>query len=223
MTKSICALVHRPGSTRAAFQAYYEESHALLAERHFPFTRYVRNHLIAGEDFPYDTITEFWADDISAAAALMDGPIGEIMRADEEKFMDRARIAPAGAEEHGLSAGDPAMADGARTALLVETMTGEGGWRDDLLAWGGAIASGLAGVSLDFASAWGPLGFPAAAIVWMPGHLDLQAPSPSSVRVRRLFVRRVETPPDRLMQAQTSASHEPGEWSSPAEQGSGSG
>lgn len=200
MTKSICALVHRPDSTRAAFQAYYEENHAPLGARHFPFTRYVRNHLLDAEDLGYDTISEFWADDIEACAALMHGPTGEILRADEAKFMDRQRIAPAGAEEHILSAGDPAGPDGARTALLIRPAMDDEGWHGIALSWGRAVAADRPGVSLDFATPWREPAFPAAAILWVPGAVEPRE-VPGAITVRRIEVRRIETPADQLLAA----------------------
>lgn len=198
MTKSICALVHRPGSTRADFQAYYESSHAPLGARYFPFTRYVRNHLIDAEDFGHDTISEFWADDIAGAAALMNGPVGDILRADEAKFMDQSRVAPAGAEEHVLSTGEPADAQGARTAFLIDPANGGEGWRETALAWGKEIAAGQPGVSLDFVASWKDVPFPAAAVLWVPSHVDREPPAELSVR--RLFARRAETPAEVLAQ-----------------------
>lgn len=203
MSKSICALVHRPDSTRAAFQTYYEENHAPLGARHFPFTRYVRNHLLDAEDLGYDTISEFWADDIEACAALMNGPTGEILRADEAKFMDQSRIAPAGAEEHILSAGSPAGQDGARTAFLIRSAMEDEGWRDIALSWGRAVAVDRPGVSLDFVTSWREPAFPAAAILWMPGAVE-PTQAPGAITVRRVKVRRIETPADQLLAAQAS-------------------
>lgn len=193
MSKSICALVHKPGSTRDAFHAYYEESHAPLGVRFFPFTRYVRNHVIdADGPFGWDTISEFWADDIGKAAALMQGPVGETMHADEERFMDRTRIAPAGAREIVLSQGAPAAADGARTAVLVR------GDENTVQAWAQQLATGHAGVSVDFAASWQDPAFPADAVVWVPGHPALSAP-PAGLAVVTLRVRRCETPPASLL------------------------
>lgn len=193
MNKSICALVHKPGSTRAAFHAYYEESHAPLGVQHFPFTRYVRNHVIdADGPFGWDTISEFWANDIGKAAALMQGPVGETMHADEERFMDRTRIAPASAREVVLSEGAPADADGARTALLVR------GAEAAVLAWAETLAAAHSGVSVDMALSWQEPAFPADAVVWVPGHPALAA-APADLAVVTLRVRRCETPAETLL------------------------
>lgn len=200
MSKSICALVHRPDSTRAAFQAYYEEHHAPLGARHFPFTRYVRNHLTDGDDVGYDTISEFWADDIAAAAALMSGPVGDILRADEEKFMDQTRIAPAGVEEHVLSPGAPTGPDGVRTAFLIaSTVPGEG-WREAALSYGRSFATQQPGVSLDFAQSWGTTAFPANAVLWVPGKAEPGA-IPEALAIRRVIAHRIETPAEQLISA----------------------
>jgi len=193
MSKSICALVHKPGSTREAFQRYYEENHAPLAVGFFPFSAYVRNHLVDPGDFGWDTISEFWSDDIAKAAALMDGPIGETMRADEARFMDRSRIAPGGAEETILSGGDPADGAGHRTALLV-------GAQADLAAaqsFAQHVSLHHAGVSIDIVTAWQQPAFPAAAVIWLPGWPNIAPPDPLTVRVMRAI--RTETPRSALL------------------------
>ena len=203
MTKSICALVHRPDLTRTAFRAYYEEQHAPLGVQHFPFTRYVRNHLIGGDDIGYDTISEFWAEDIAAAAELMNGPVGEILRADEEKFMDQSRIAPGGVEEHVLSLGCPANPDGIRTAFLIApSVSGEAlssdAWRETVIGLGRTLASEKAGVSLDIVQSWAAPAFPAAAVLWSPGEVAL-AQVPKGLHVRRLIAQSIETPKEQLL------------------------
>lgn len=204
MTKSICALVHRPDYTRSAFQNYYEEHHAPLAVKYFPFTRYARNHLIGGDDIGYDTISEFWAEDITAAAALMHGPVGDILRADEERFMDRSRISSGGVDdEHVLSAGSPAAPDGLRTAFLIAPSPAGGqlsgdAWRETVLGLGRTLAAAMPGVSLDHVTPWGTPGFPATAVLWCPGEV---APMkvPNGFQIRRVIARWFETPAEQLL------------------------
>jgi uncharacterized protein (TIGR02118 family) len=187
MTKSLCALARRPDFDRAAFHDYYERHHAPLGMRHFPFTRYVRNHLIDAPDVGFDTISEFWADDIDATAALMDGPVGDTMREDERRFMDRARIAPAGSDEEILSEGRPADASGMRTALLV---------RSDKLSpvyhWARCLADVHAGVSIDRLRPWGTPSFPADMVIWLSGWEVPQAAPDLTVTV--VHARHVQTP-----------------------------
>jgi len=197
MRKSICALVHKPGSTREQFQRYYEDNHAPLAVGLFPFTRYVRNHLVDPGDFGWDTISEFWADDISHAASLMQGPVGDTMRADEARFMDRSRIAPGGAEEEILSAGDPADPLGRRTCLLIEADPGS----DPYFAahrLAGNLARDHAGVSIDIIAAWQDPAFPAAAVVWLAGWPTVN-PVSFGLHIRVLRAMRVETPRSALL------------------------
>lgn len=193
MSKSICALVHRSDTDREAFQRYYEERHAPLGVQHFPFTRYVRNHLLDAPDTGFDTISEFWADDIAATAALMNGPVGEIMRADEERFMDRSRIAPGGAEEHVLSAGTPADADEERYAVLIRYGAADSeSLRGLVLQWARDMAARTSGVSVDFVQSWQTPAFPADAVLWTP---RINADPPAELKDQRIVrVRRVETP-----------------------------
>lgn len=197
-TKSIGAMAHRPGSDRQAFQTYYEERHAPLAIGYFPFCRYVRNHVLEGEDFGFDTISEFWARDIAATAALMDGPVGDIMRADEEKFMDRARTAAAGARPYAWGDDAAVAADGTRVAHLVDwthTDTGADAGAA-LLRWAEGVAAGGAGLALDYVESWREPAFPARAVVWSAEPCDIAV---AGTRVRRVRVRRVETPPALLL------------------------
>lgn len=190
--KSICALVHRDDLDRQSFQDHYENQHAPLAVQHFPFRRYVRNHLIDGKDLGYDTISEFWADDITAAAKLMQGPVGDIMRADEERFMNRALTAPAGADEHILSAGAPALDDGRRVAALIDWQITDEDGRSLAMAWANECASLMGGVSIDFPISWRQPPFPSRAVLWLPQRCRIDPDD--ALRVRFVSCRRVETP-----------------------------
>lgn len=193
MTKSICALAHKSGSDRAAFQLYYEDNHAPLAIGLFPFTGYARNHLVGNDDFGWDTISEFWAEDIERAAALMKGPVGETMRADEERFMDRAKIASASAEEIILSTGDRADGAGRRTALLINPILGTQDVRAEVLALAVPLSQNSSGVNVDFATSWGSPHFPAAAVIWLPGW-PMVPNSPVGLSMKALRVVRANTP-----------------------------
>ena len=197
MTKSICALAHKPGTTREDFQHYYEENHAPLAISHFPFSAYARNHVTGAQLFRWDTISEFWADDIEAAAALMAGPVGKIMAADEERFMNRPLIASAGVEEVILSPGDPAGIDGRRTALLVQNATEGVDLRSTVMKWAKGFAHNMPGVSIDFLSNWTDLAFPAKAVLWLPGWQS-QAAIPYGLSTQALLLRHVATPAAQL-------------------------
>lgn len=189
MKKSICVLARRADLTRDEFQDYYEHQHAPLGRQHFPFSRYVRNHLIDSPDIGFDTISEFWAEDIAALAGLMDGPVGEIMREDESRFMDRSRIAPGSVEEHVLSGGSTDR----RHALLIDWADdADAAARADLLAWAGSIAANQPGVSVDFVQSWGAA-FPARAVLWLPDVAGLP-PTPEFLSIRTVAVRRCETP-----------------------------
>jgi uncharacterized protein (TIGR02118 family) len=190
MMKSICALARRADLRRDDFVAYYEDRHAPLALRYFPFRRYVRNHLLNSPEIGFDTITEFWADDLAAMTGLMDGPVGEIMSQDERCFMDQSRIAPGSAEEHVLSEGSKTDAGGCRDAALINWQGDEATGRNAILAWGGEIAQSQPGVSVDFVESWSMPRFPARAVLWAPGTIS---PAPPLLEVHVLRVRRIES------------------------------
>ncbi len=198
MSKSVCALAHREDSTREAFQRYYEENHAPLAITLFPFSAYVRNHVVDAADFGWDTISEFWSDDIARTAALMGGPVGEIMRADEERFMNRARIAPGGAEDVVITPGPRADKAGRRTCLLLKASDEAGNIRATARQWAEDLGRTRTGVCVDFVTSWNTPSFPAEVLIWLPGWTEL-TDGPGGLQVRTLRVRRCETPASVLL------------------------
>lgn len=197
MRKSVSALVRRPDFSRDAFHAYYESHHAPLGIAHFPFARYVRNHLLDAPDIGFDTLSEFWAKDFDAMMAINEGPVGAIFREDELRFMDKPRNAPAWAEETVLSA----SAQSETRSLHLLRWTGVGDLpRAGLLAHLQALAGECSGLSVDFIAAWGANGFPADALVWADGDARLPPP-PGAFDIVRAAVRRCETPPGSLLGA----------------------
>lgn len=108
--KSVCLITKRNDLSRAAFRAYYETKHAILGMRYFPFGKYVRNHVIQDEGIDFDCLSEFWQGDTARAYDIMTSQTRDILRADEGKFMDQAKIRPAAAEEV-LIAGRPRGVD----------------------------------------------------------------------------------------------------------------
>src|SRR5512139_3816481 len=118
--KSVCLLTRRPGTTREAFRDYYETQHSRLGMKYFPFAKYLRNHVLeSSREIDFDCVSEFYFDAGRSGGDLMATPVGEILRADERKFMDQSLIRPAGAEE-SILAGPPReeAAPGTRRQLL---------------------------------------------------------------------------------------------------------
>jgi uncharacterized protein (TIGR02118 family) len=210
MMKSIALLQRRASLTRAEFHEYYESRHAPLAIRYFPFARYVRNHLVDEESIGFDTISEFWGDDMAKIASLMQTEIGEIMRADEARFMDRAAIRSGGALERHVagSSRGPESPQFAKEVWLVRT---PGGLAVEALGaalarWGVTVAAHLGDacerITLDLVSPWTAAPFSCDALLWLwlhdPGAGATAAALPVPEGLERPHIARVrscETPP----------------------------
>lgn len=89
-SKSLGILSRRRDLSREYFQRYYETSHAPLGMCHYPFAKYVRNHVQGDVDPGFDTISEFWLDRQRAEAGFDPVRSGAILDQDEMKFMDRS-------------------------------------------------------------------------------------------------------------------------------------
>ncbi len=95
MIKAMSFIKKKQGLSREEFIKHYEEEHAPLAMRHFPFKKYTRNYLIGMDELDFDCITEVWfetMEDCQAAAEFSVSEAYKVISDDEEKFMDRDSI-----------------------------------------------------------------------------------------------------------------------------------
>ena len=150
--KSIAFMPRKAGTSRQHFRDYYEQKHSPLAVPLFPFTRYRRNHIRDAAIEPgYDAVSEFWSEEFEAIGELMEGEVGDTMKADELNFLEQPQIRAAVAE--------PVLteADEGDTLLLLDR---DGGDREALID-----ACRAVGASLDFLSAMDARGLPHDAMV----------------------------------------------------------
>lgn len=100
--KAVSLISRRADLERAEFRRYYETSHCWLAMQHFPFRRYVRNHLLDQPQLDFDCISEFELGEDLSGIDLMASRSRELILEDEQQFMDQSRIRVAGAREYPL-------------------------------------------------------------------------------------------------------------------------
>jgi len=146
--KTVGLMPKRPDITRARFRNHYEDRHAPLATSKFPFDKYVRNHVVASDPdtVGFDCLSEFWVDQVDEIYKLMAGPVGEIMREDELRFVDQPNIGPAVAEEIHV-AGPPVIVERATVAkeiLLLRAAPGisKDAFQAEVVRWGKELAAG---------------------------------------------------------------------------------
>jgi len=208
MIKSICFLSRRPDIPRSEFHRYYEDHHAPLAARIFPLAKYVRNHLQDHGDAGFDTISEFWSADPGGAAALMEGPVGDRLHADERRFMDQSAIRPAGSAERLLAGTARGLERPGRDklAILLHRAAGASAeaFRLATEAWGRRLGESAERVTLDLLGAETGQVCVCDAILWLwplREAAEIGAPPAEAVVWRRLRVRPAETPPENLISA----------------------
>ncbi len=115
MIKLVAMLKRREDLTLEEFLDYYERRHGPLFARSIPpdvadaIIYYVQNHAVAlgatGGDPPFDCVTEFGFEDLEGLRRWTSwylGPEGNVLREDEEKFMDTSRRVVVVTEEHRL-------------------------------------------------------------------------------------------------------------------------
>jgi len=106
MVKVMVLLKRKPGLSRQEFSRRYEEVHVPLVLSHFrTMRRYVRNYVITPpgvEEPDFDCITEVWFDnmeELKAASKFYESDVGEVIRNDEERFIDRSNMLSFGVQE----------------------------------------------------------------------------------------------------------------------------
>jgi uncharacterized protein (TIGR02118 family) len=98
MVKLIICATRKPGMSHEEFSTYWREKHGPLVKSVSEFSRHVRRyvqcHLVKtavpfGIPGDYDGVAELWFDSVeSAAAAFREAKYLEIIRPDEQKFLD---------------------------------------------------------------------------------------------------------------------------------------
>jgi len=102
VVKAIVLLKRNPGLSPEQFRRHYEEVHAPLGRRLFPFMRkYVRRYVTAapfspdGKEPKFDCITEEWFDSMEAFQTMLDiyaSETGRPLREDEKVMFDMTKI-----------------------------------------------------------------------------------------------------------------------------------
>ena len=211
--KTISAFTRRADLSREAFRDYYETRHAPLGMTHFPFTKYVRNHVIQPDpdDVGMDCISEFYVEDWGRSAELTKAATGELFARDEATFMDRTRIAAAVVEET-LVQGPPRGVDRApvRRRLLCIGLPPADARPPAVLeleAWAAGLAVGGRRVTLDLVVGLAGDAFPydtpfpydALVSIWAPGGLAALPPLWGGAVVRAELLAEVfESPPEEM-------------------------
>lgn len=98
MVKVMVLLKRKPGLSREEFSRRYEEVHVPLVLSHLRTKKYVRNYTIASpgtEELDFDCITEVWfanKEELKAASNFYESDVGEVIRNDEDRFIDRSKM-----------------------------------------------------------------------------------------------------------------------------------
>ncbi len=209
--KVITLITRRPELTRAAFKDYYEDHHAPLGTRHFPFEKYVRNHLVESnpDDVGFDCLMECWIDREKALVSL-DGALGDLFAEDEARFMVNRGIG-VDVVEH-VVAGPPRAVDPRGVRKVAWLLAAGGIDRAEFLRlatkWGKELSetTGAARAVVDevLPGHQSPLFAADAVLILWLGGADAPTPidPPAGITVQAMLVLdSQETPPEELAAA----------------------
>jgi hypothetical protein len=138
MLKVMTLFVKRPDMTRRQFRHYYEGNHVamgLAANKHFGFSKYVRNHVVgalpsppAGAFREFDAFSEYTFHDVNSAVKAQEymlTPGGKALAEDELNFLDMG-YHPSFAVQESLIAGAPrAVEAGLRGKIALVVARGD--------------------------------------------------------------------------------------------------
>jgi uncharacterized protein (TIGR02118 family) len=104
MIKSLTFLKKKPGLSKEEFLRYWKEKHGPLAARVVPgLKKYVQCHPVPGFESDIDGIVELWWDSPEAFQAFLSWrqtDAAQILKDDEEQFVDTSRWVRFVAQEH---------------------------------------------------------------------------------------------------------------------------
>ncbi len=170
--KSISLITRRPDLSPAAFQSYYEDTHCWLGMKHFPFTRYTRNHLaVESAAVDFDCLSEFGMEPSFDGGDVMRSRSRALMLDDERQFMLPERIRVAVVREQALVGTADDTLGCSRYLLLFQCVgadleTYQAGVAEAAQEWL-ADVPGVRHASLDLRVASAGSAFPYDALLWL--------------------------------------------------------
>ncbi len=168
--KTIALISRRPDLNRDAFRDHYETKHAPLAVWYVHFNKYVRNHVIAPSDVPYDVMSEFWLADPATVTTLATSAAGELLRKDAARFI--APTSVRAVADESLLAGPPREVEVGRIKKHAVMLTrrpyaGAADFTADAIDWGQRLGEipAVTRVTIDIVKPLPGNTFPADAIL----------------------------------------------------------
>ena len=130
MVKVLTLINRKAGIPVGEFQHYWLTRHPLVVTRLPGIRRYVQSHVLpetyATREPVYDGMAEVWADDTDSLRAMTKSAVHPDLVADEERFIDRARMAIIVTDDHVVKEGPEAGVKAIelftrRSGMAVET------------------------------------------------------------------------------------------------------